>query len=121
MTEYKLQDYQKKLINGFAKGEITVITAARQTGKSTYNQYAQQWAEMMTPQAPFRKMSQTLVDGKPWYTIKCNTTVGEFIRNQPGQGTRWYEHIDTNWYVHKTMFDISEELYIQVGLKFDNV
>jgi hypothetical protein len=113
-----LHNYQKKLFEGFSKGELTVISAARQTGKSTYSQYARLWAEMMTPQRTFSKVSQTLVDGLPWYTIKCNRDVGEFIRSQSGEHTRWYEHIDSNWYVHKNMFDISEELYLQVSLKF---
>jgi len=117
----KLHDYQKDLLSkldGFKPGELMIISAGRQTGKSMFNLQAELYRKMMEELTPYTKISTATVDGAPWYTIKCNSKVSEFIRTQSGQDKRWHEHIDSNWYVHKNMFDINEELYIQVGLKF---
>jgi len=115
-----LTDYQKKMLEGYCKGDLQIVMAGRQTGKSMLNQYAESYRKMMEELTPYKKISTATVDGAPWYTIKCNSKVSEFIRTQSGQDARWYEHIDPNWYVHKNMFDVNEELYIQVGLKFES-
>lgn len=56
------------------------------------------------------------VDGKLWYTVKCNSEVGKWIRTLSKD--LWYEHVDTNWYIRDTMFDLHEQVYVQLGLKF---
>ena len=119
-----LKDYQLDLLKkleGAKPGEMFVISSGRQLGKSTYRQYSELYQMMMAELTPYKKITSAEVDGKPWYTIKCNDAVSAFIRTQTGEDTRWYEHIDANWYVHKNMFDVSEELYIQVGLKFGSI
>ena len=55
------------------------------------------------------------VDGEPWHTIKCKPEISKWIRTQDSS---WHEHIDANWYLHRNMFDISEELYMLLVLKF---
>lgn len=106
--------WQEKLINGFAKGEMVVISAGRQTGKSYYSQYVQMFDEIMGP--PFKKLTQATVDGELWYTVKCKPEVASWIRTQAK--SLWYEHIDANWYVYKNTFDINEKLYTAIGIKF---
>ena len=55
------------------------------------------------------------VDGKPWYTVRCNKEISTWIKTQAGD---WQEHIDQNWNVYANTFDVSEELYILLTLKF---
>ena len=117
---YELHPYQKKILfdiesGGFKSGELMVIGSYRQTGKSVYNQYVQEWYNSMTPL--FKKIDSAIVDGEPWYTVKCRPEVGSWIRSQPNNG-RWHETIDTNWYVYADTFDVCEQLYVELGLKF---
>jgi hypothetical protein len=107
---------EESLVTGIRKGEITIMMSARQTGKSYYNQYAANWNSIMEP--PFKKIGQAEVDGEPWYTVKCTQEVGKFIRGQSGKGARWQETIDTNWYVYADTFDVCEDIYLQLGLKY---
>jgi hypothetical protein len=49
---FPLRSYQQNLVtamttSGFKPGEMQIISAGRQTGKSLYYQYANQWANMM--------------------------------------------------------------------------
>lgn len=115
-----LQKYQIDLIQKMIqyKGRGTLQVTGRQSGKSTLNQQLALYQMMMAELTPYTKLSTAEVDGAPWYTVKCNKEVAEFVRNQPGKDTHWYEHLDHNWYIHKNMFDINEALYIQIGLKF---
>lgn len=67
---------------------------------------------------PYRKVDSVLVDGNRWYTVKCNKEVATWIRTLPGEHTQWYEHLDSTWYIHKNKFDITEQVYMQIGLKW---
>ena len=109
-----LADWQKNLLEGVKKGEMMVITAGRQTGKSHISQYLTQWESIFMP--PFRKTNSSLVDGETWYTVRCNTDVCNWIRTQ--DAVYWHEHIDQNWYVFKNTFDIHEKIYTMLGVKF---
>ncbi len=106
-----------KIMTGVKHGELMVVSPGRQLGKSTINKMIYDHESMMLEAVPFKNAGKAMVDGEMWYTIKCNTRVAEWIRTFPEKGN-WYEHVDTNWYVHKSMFDITEQLYIQLGLKF---
>jgi len=116
-----LYPYQQTLLDnlsqgGFKHGELTLFTAGRQTGKSTYSQYVNQWQAMQEQQQPKCKIiSSAEVDGAPWYTISCHGEVSIWIRENGVENDSWYEHIGT---VHRNMFDISAELYMMAVLKF---
>jgi hypothetical protein len=117
---YELHPYQKKILfdiesGGLKPGEIMVIASGRQVGKSVYNQYVHEWYNSMTPL--FKKIDSATVDGEPWYTVKCRPNVSSWIRSQPNNG-RWHETIDSNWYVYADTFDVCEQLYVELGLKF---
>lgn len=119
----ELTEYQKNLWaalsgSGVKASELTIISSGRQMGKSTYKQYAQQWFDEMDQSAPpFKKIDSATVDGDPWYTVKCRPEVSRWIRSQPAN-SRWHEHIDTNWYIYRDTFDVCEQVYVELGLKF---
>ena len=113
-----MYDYQKKFIEAMSTRpgkELVIVSSGRQTGKSIL--YNQMFKVIM--ENPYTKLTTSNVDGNPWYTVKCNEEVAAYIRAQSGQDNRWYEHIDQNWYIHKNTFDVCEEIYIQIGLKFN--
>lgn len=117
----KLHPYQKvfvdKLSSGFKPGEISVVMAGRQMGKSYINQYIMHWLpEAETPK--YQVSSQAIVDNKPWYTVHCSKDVSNWVRQQPGEDNEWYQHIDDRWTVFYDAFDIPEELYLMLVLKF---
>jgi hypothetical protein len=113
------QDMLNKISGGFKLGEMAIAASGRQTGKSFINQYIQQWHDMQQQQQPKCEIiTQAEVDGKTWYTISCSKEVSMWIRDNGIEHDSWYEHIDSSWHIYKNMFDISEEFYMLVVLKF---
>ena len=99
---------------GFKHGEMMIISAGRQTGKSYLNQwYSAAMQDIKEPKHEILVSAE--VDGEPWHTIKCKPEISKWIRMQDNS---WHEHIDARWYLHRNMFDISEELYMLLVLKF---
>lgn len=120
---HELKSYQQvyldKISAGFKQGEMAIIASGRQIGKSIINQYLQQWSDMQEQTQPKCKIiTQAKVDGKPWYTIACQKDVSMWVRENGLENTDWYEHIDEKWNVYRNMFDIQEELYLMLVLKF---
>lgn len=114
----KLTPFQQHILDRLNKADIH-YTAGRQMGKSTINQYINQWYDMQEQQQPKCKIiSSAEVDGKTWYTVACRKEVSMWIRENGVENDSWYEHIDSQWTVFKNMFDISEELYMMVVLRF---
>ena len=113
----KLHDYQLKMLNGFKNGEMMIISSGRQTGKSHWNKIVADWQELMGEKIPYKKIDQSLVDGAVWYTVKCNSEVGRWLRDRQDNNS-CYEHIDQSWHVERNTFDVCESVYIQLGLKF---
>lgn len=117
--EPKLEPWQKNLLNKLnnrTPSELVIFKTGRNVGKSYYyNQYMQYMQYLQAE--PYMIVSTAKVDDMLWHTVKCNKPACEWIRAQEPKG-QWYEHIDTNWYVHGSMFDISEELYMMLVLKF---
>lgn len=116
-----LKPYQQVLLDklstgGFKPSEM-IISVGRQTGKSYYYQYSKQWQDMQE-QPKCKIIAQAEVDGKTWYTIACRKDVSMWLRENGIENIDWYEHIDGNWNVYKNMFDICEEFYMLVVLKF---
>lgn len=111
----ELFDYQKDLINALSNRELRVISAGRQVGKSMINTlYRQMQTEMTEP--AYRVKDSTMVDGERWYTVRCTSEIGKWIRTQ--NTDLWYEHIDQQWVVYKTTFDINEKLHTLISIKW---
>jgi len=112
-----MQDWQKDFLTALAGQDLTqmkIYMGGRQIGKSTL---AQMWNIMDELSVPSHKIIQhSMVDGKTWYTVKCTRDVADWVRLQPNQDVDWYEHIDHNWVLDRTRFDISEEFYVILKL-----
>ena len=113
------QQILKDIVSGvvFKSGELMHVSTGRQLGKSRVNQYLQQWMQWLPDDATKYKVHrQALVDNKPWYTVHCGKDVSAWIRQQPCKDKEWYQHIDARWDMYA--FDITEELYMLLVLKF---
>ena len=116
-----LEPFQQQILDHMTrfKGRGLVQLTGRQTGKSLVNQYLQQWHSMQEAIAPnYKIISQAQVDGKPWYTISCHKEVSKWIRENGIENDSWFEHIDSQWNFYKNVFDVSEEFYMIIVLKF---
>ena len=121
MVVPKLHDFQLKALQGFKKGEMMVISSGRQTGKSTYMQYAQQWEDIMNSKKPAVEIiGRAVVDGEKWYTVSCNKTASIWFRNthRDVEDKLWYGHIDNTWMAHQNCFDMHEKLYTLLAMKY---
>jgi hypothetical protein len=121
MTNFKPLPRQQALLDklsqgGFKRGEMSIISAGRQTGKSYYYQYAQRWQAMQDDQGPKHQIIDSAeVDGTQWHTVRCKPEVSTWIRTHSDS---WHEHIDARWNIHRNIFDISEELYMMMVLRW---
>lgn len=123
--DHKLPTYQQVLwdkvrAGGFKHGELSIISAGRRTGKSRLNQYLQQYMKWM-PEADTPKYEvadRAIVDDRPWYTVFCNKVVADWIRQQPDKECHQHNSISVEWTVYNDVFDIPEELYMMLVLKF---
>jgi len=90
--------------------------AGRRVGKSIMSQM---WREIneMTDKL-YSELTSAEVDGCMWYTIKCTEPVAAWIRQQPGEHTQWDNLIDNKWYVHFDQFDVHEEFYLMLKLRW---
>lgn len=114
---FKLQPYQQDLVDklkGYKPGEMMIITSGRQTGKSYMNKIIEEYQNLMA--VPYKQLSQATVDGEKWYTVSGQKHVCEWIRTQDEKC--WHEHIDQDWYVSFSTFDIHEKIYTMLGMKF---
>lgn len=112
---FQLKPYQLDLIDklkGYKPGELVLFTGGRQIGKSHITQMYREIID--TPS--FIKDQGTLVDGVPWYVVKCKKEVAAWIRTQ--DSSMWYEHIDSQWFVYKDRFDVHEKLVTMISIKF---
>lgn len=100
---YQLHDYQQKLLQqlsrGFRAGEMMVISAGRQSGKSTLNQFFQNnlCKEIILPMKPEPKYKFS----RDWYVAEfdwvrqaevlewCKQQFGPHPEN-PDAWSRWY-------------------------------
>lgn len=56
------------------------------------------------------------VDGITWYTVQLSMPAQAWLREQPLDD--WQEHIDTRYYMNRNQFDVSEQLYTALQLKW---
>lgn len=116
----KLHDYQLKMLEGFKKGEMTILLSARQTGKSTYSQYAQQWQDIMSVKPAIEILDRSTVDGEQWLTVSCNKDASMWFRetHKDVEDKLWHCHIDDRWQGFTNRFDMHEKLYILLAMKY---
>jgi len=98
------------ITGGFKYGELVVLAAGRQTGKTMLNQ----WLRSMTTPAKFEINAKAEVDGDIWYTVSCNKEISEWLRTQPKE--LQYEALAHGWVL--SQFDIHEKLYTLLALKW---
>lgn len=115
-----MQPYQKNLykdiLQGWEKGAIlTVAAVGRQTGKSTFYQYAQEY-QAIFKMPKFEIIDSALVDGEQWHTVRCAKEVSAWVRTMNEQ--QWCEHIDQRGYIDRNVFDMNERLYTMLGMKW---
>ena len=118
MKQFELKPYQQALLDkisagGFKPGEL-VLFSGRQSGKSMLNAMYGKLMEQSQPR--FQIVNQAPVDGATWYTIACVPEVGAWIRTQSKE--LQYSHIDKNWTIYQNWFDVHEELYSMLTLKW---
>jgi hypothetical protein len=101
--------WQEKMLTGIKAGEMTIISAARQTGKSLYSDMFNavfQWAPT------YEQLESAELDGEQWTSVRCDSDIAKWVR---GQNTKY-------WYEHKggvrAVFDLHEKLYTMLRLKF---
>lgn len=63
----------------------------------------------------FRVVTESMVDGEQWYTIRCTDTVGKWVRENFKKDQQWYEHTDA---VYLNVFDINAEAHTMTILKW---
>ena len=99
---------------GIKNGELMVMMA-RQTGKSMLNQMYG-----MASQPPIRVLDKAMVDGEQWYTISCLRATSIWIReNYAAQEDKtWFQNIDEKWNINFNVFDVHEELYTLLVLRW---
>lgn len=113
-----MQKWQKDMwaaLSGSDPREMKIVMAGRQIGKSVM---AQMWNELQEERPYSKIIDKSIVDNKTYYTVQCNKQASDWIRGQPGEHTDWYQHIDHNWIVDRTRFDVSEDFYMMLKLRF---
>jgi hypothetical protein len=75
-----------------------------------------QWNIVYPEKANLELVSKALVDNSWWYTVKCSKEASAWIREQ--DESKWYNHIDGNWYVAADTFDVDQETYIMLKLQW---
>lgn len=108
--------YQKDLLStfdGYKPGEMMLISASRQTGKSLFTQYVMN--DIFKLQPNFEIVTGALVDGVQWHTVAVSGPVATWIRSKNKQ--QWSEH-SVRGSNFRSMFDMDEKLYTMLAIKF---
>jgi hypothetical protein len=114
MAAMILQPWQLNLMeqmSGFKKNELAVISAGRQTGKSVWSSMVK---DLTMPD--IKVLDSAEVDGKTWYTVQLSIPARTWLKEQPLED--WQEHIDQRYYLNRSFFDVSEQMYSALMLKW---
>ena len=67
-----------------------------------------------------RLLTKALVDGAQWYTVSCLRETSVWIRTEYSeQETKlWFHNIDDNWRINFNVFDVNEQFYAIVMLRW---
>ncbi len=65
-------------------------------------------------------LESAMVDGTKWYTVSCAKQASIWFRQQFSEleDIDWHQNIDQNWMVNFNVFDMSEELYTLLVLRW---
>lgn len=116
--------WQKEMLNkimnasgGFKAGEMSIIMAGRQTGKSYLNQWYDALYRNRRNSVNYTIEAQAIVDGEQWYTVRIyKTDMLAWLQNQTS------EHFDILQAEHPyvTLVDMHEQLYMMMVLRWGN-
>lgn len=112
MVGDNLHPYQVNMINklaGFKAGEMSIISAGRQTGKS----YFADMYNTVFKLPAYKQMSIAKVDDAEWVTVQCNKEIAAWVREQNTK--YWYEHNSNSF---GSSFDLHSKLYTMLKLTF---
>lgn len=99
------------ITGGFKYGELVVLAAGRQTGKSMLNQMFRS----MIKQPDFQVDRQVQWAGATWYIVNCSLRTADWVRTQDKElWDRCYDHAG----VDPLSFEIHEKLYTLLALKW---
>jgi len=115
-----MQEWQKNIWaaisgSGVKASEMQIVMSGRRMGKSALAQY---WNIMYNEEPKYTEITKAPVDGTMWYTVKCSKEVCNWIRQEYADHEQWYEHVDQNWNVYFSMFDMHEEFYMMLKLRW---
>jgi trehalose-6-phosphatase len=107
--------WQERLLNDLVKSrhELVIIASGRGVGKSIVREQYMEWKKLFGNNGVARLQGPLMVNGKPWYVVNCGQSAAQWLRQQ--DKNQWCEHEGT---LH--VFDVSEELYIMLGLKWQS-
>lgn len=93
-----------------------VIYRGRTIGKSAI---AQMWDEIFSASdSPYVVLKDYISHGVKYYTVQCDSSVENWIHDQAGKGIDWKEYVDHQWTLEDSVFDLSENLYLMLKLKW---
>jgi hypothetical protein len=116
-----LKPYQKEILNRMPaityNGESAFQYISKRIDKTTSIRFVAKQYTAMREEANinYKHISSAQVDGESWHTVRCSKEISKWIKTH---STSWHEHIDDNWNLFANTFDISEELYMMLVLKF---
>ena len=65
-------------------------------------------------------LESAIVDGAQWHTVSCTKQASIWFRQQFAEleDIDWFQNIDQNWTINFNVFDMSEELYTILLLRW---
>jgi len=120
MMGTSLPNWQKDWLGGFKKGEMAIVSASRNTGKSTFTAATLRKLldDMESLDPNFEVLTTGTVDGKPWYTITCKKDVSIWIRENGVENSEWSDYVDNRWMWHRNRLDVSQEMFAMIKLRW---
>ena len=114
------QEKMLKIVPGFKKGELMVMTAGRQLGKSQMQAYMRMWNDIQQRPVEDLKLSEGTVYGSRYYTVEpvggywpdmevwCHEIFGDSDKHiwgsneVPAPQKRWYMNNRKFWFREET-------------------
>lgn len=110
---YNYQEDFWAAISGSDPKEMKIYMGGRQIGKSAM---AQMWDQIYDNKEYYTLVSEGTVDNFSWYTVKCTSSISDWIKNQSKE--LWFEHISKDWKFYRNTFDVHEKLLTMLQLKY---
>lgn len=106
---------------GWKQNELCVLATGRRTGKSIVDQYIRNWHMIFEDSNPsYKVLTTATVDGANWYTVHCTKDIAAWIREtlKDQKDKQWFQNIDDKWMLNADRFDMHEELYTMLQLRW---